>query len=195
MFVFPVNFKLIMERFPMTTNLTNRGVAPGKKAFKKIYVAVLMFFVGRALAAASKVDSGMKKELAELPDQFSFKLQVLPAGPSLTVGKNEQSRFKHYVRSIPEDKIDVRIMIKHLDAAFLLFTFQESTARSFASDRMIVKGDLTQAISVVRCLNIVEVYLLPKFIARLAVKRYPDWPFFRKVWRRSLIYTRTVLGV
>ena len=179
----------------MASSHADRRLTPGRKTFRKVYVAALMFFVGRALSAASKVDAGMKKELAELPDQFSFKLQVFPAGPSLTVSRNTLGRFKHHIRGLPEDKIDVRIMIKHLDAAFLLFTFQESTARSFAGNRMIIKGDLTQAISVVRCLNIVEVYLLPKFIARLAVKRYPDWPLLGKVWRRSLIYTRTVLGI
>jgi len=43
-------------------------------------------------------------------------------------------------------------------------------------------------------MNIVEVYLLPKFIARLAVKRYPRWSWTRKLVGRTRIYLGAVLG-
>jgi len=160
---------------------------------KKLYVAVLMFFVGRALQAASHVDSGIIKEVSQFPERFLFKLKVLPDGPMLTVRK-QSHQLKYLFRDPADENCDLVISIKHLEAAWLLFSFQESTAVSFARNRMIVKGDLIKSMAVVRCLNNIEVYLLPKFIARLAVKRYPRWPFFRKIWNRTHIYLRTLLG-
>jgi len=47
---------------------------------------------------------------------------------------------------------------------------------------------------VVRILDIVEVYLLPKFIAKLAVKRYPIETPHVNLFRRILLYVRTVFG-
>ena len=76
----------------------------------------------------------------------------------------------------------------------LLFTFQESTAIAVARDRLIVDGEVPYACAVVRILDSVEVYLLPKIIARLAVKRYPAWSPGRKYFGWILVYLRTVLG-
>ena len=90
--------------------------------------------------------------------------------------------------------LDLRIRIKHLEAAILLFTFQESTSLAAARDRMLVEGDVSRACGVVRILDMVEVLLLPKMLARLAVKRYPAWPPVRKYLGRFLVYTRAILG-
>jgi hypothetical protein len=57
-------------------------------------------------------------------------------------------------------------------------------------------GEVPYALSVIRILDIVEVYLLPKIIASLAVKRYPSWwSMGRKFGGRIGVYTRTVLGI
>ena len=71
-------------------------------------------------------------------------------------------------------KPDLTITFKHLQHAFLVFSFQESTAQAFANDRMIADGDLAYAIRLVRCLNKMEALILPKMVASLAVKQYPD---------------------
>jgi hypothetical protein len=54
-----------------------------------------------------------------------------------------------------------------------------------------VEGSLPQALAFMRALDRVEVYLLPKIIAKLAVKRYPDsseLPALKKHLNRILIY-------
>lgn len=53
------------------------------------------------------------------------------------------------------------------------FTFQESTAQAYANDRMIADGDVSAGIRFVRCLNKLEILILPKLVASLAVKQYP----------------------
>jgi hypothetical protein len=170
-----------------------REIRPRKSIFRRMYCAVLLFFVGRALQAASRVDAEIKREISALPDGFVFLLRVLPHGPGTAVRK-VSGRLK-YMWSMPDPAVaDVDIMLKHMAAAFLLLTFQEGTAVSFASDRMVVKGDLPQSMVIVRRLNILEVYLLPAFLARRAVKRYPRWGFFRKHVNRVRIYWRTIIG-
>ncbi len=67
----------------------------------------------------------------------------------------------------------VKSAFKHLSHAFLVFSFQESTAQAFAHDRMIADGDISYAIRLVRCLNKMESLILPKMVAELAVKEYP----------------------
>jgi hypothetical protein len=92
--------------------------------------------------------------------------------------------------------VQVRLAIKSLDAGFLILSFQESTALATARNRLITDGEIPQALAIIRILDIVEVYLLPKLIASLAVKRYPSWwSFGRKLGGRIGVYTRTLLGI
>ncbi len=164
--------------------------------FKKIYVAVMLWFVGRAVQAASRVDSRIKQAVESLPKDFSFSLGVFPAGPSMMIQKLDRGVLKYRgpVKSTATRKPDLEMQIKHLEAAVFLFTFQESTCVSTARNRLIVSGDVPASLTVVRILDAVEVYLLPGIIAELAVKRYPDWPLTRKLINRTRIYFRTVAG-
>jgi len=75
-----------------------------------------------------------------------------------------------------------------------LFTFMESTPTANARYRMCVNGDVPPACAAVRILDIVQVYLLPKFIAKLAIKRYPQWSFKRHTLDRALVLIRTIIG-
>jgi hypothetical protein len=171
-----------------------REVKAGKKSLKKDYVAIMLWFVGRAIQAAAAVDKEVKKEFKELPDRFTFSLSVMPDGPHMIVGKDKRGDVR-YMGWDPEGKdIDLKMKIKNIEAAMLLFTFQESTAIASDRNRLIVDGEVPHACAVVRILDIVEVYLLPKIIAKLAVKRYPVWSPGRKYLGRTWIYIRTVFG-
>lgn len=171
-----------------------REIAVGTKPFKTAYVAVMLWFVGRAIQAAARVDKEVKKEFEKLPNGFTFCLGVLPSGPYMIVGKNEKGRVKYLGWKPGGKHIDLDMKIKNIEAAILMFTFQESTAVASARDRMTIDGELPYACAIVRVLDIGEVYLLPKFIARLAVKRYPSWSFGRKYIGRARIYFRSILG-
>jgi hypothetical protein len=171
-----------------------REVTPGGKPLKRVYVAVMLWFVGRAIQAAAVVDDDVKKEFENLPDGFTFSLGVMPDGPTMIVGKNRRGKVKYLGWNPKGRRIDLQMKIKNLEAAILMFTFQESTAVANARVRMIVDGEVPPACAIVRVLDIVEVYLLAKIIAKLAVKRYPVWSFSRKWIGRTRIYVRAVLG-
>ncbi len=198
------DMKTILPRFKKPGKKIHKGpaskdgykiITPGGKPFKKAYLSIMLWFMGRAIAAASKSDSQVKKEFEGLPEPFRFCLKVEPADLMMTIAKDENGSVKSLGKTMDPDSIDVKLKIKHIEAAFLLFTFQESTAVSIARNRIVVDGDVPPSCAVVRILDKVEVLLLPKFIARLAVKRYPVIPPMKKYMGRMMVYLRAVTGI
>jgi hypothetical protein len=170
-------------------------VHAGGKPFKKIYVSIFLWFTGRAIQAAAKTDKEVQKEFDALPDEFTFALGCLPKGPWMVVGK-EKGRVKYFGGNLNVRPIQLRLVIKSVDAAFLILSFQESTTLATSRNRLMTDGEVPYALSIIRALDMVEVYLLPKIIASLAVKRYPSWwSFGRKLGGRIGVYTRTLLGI
>jgi hypothetical protein len=172
-----------------------KEITPGGRPFTRIYLNVMLWFVGRAIQAAARQDPAVKREFAQLPEGFTFTLTAAPDGPSMVVSKDETGRVTYLGRRPANHPLNVKLTLKHMEGLFLLFTFRESTATATARDRLYVEGSLAEACAVVRILDIVQVYLLPKPVARLAVKRYPRWSFKRHAWDRTLVLLRTVLGV
>jgi len=152
----------------------------------RLYVTVMLWVVGRALVATSRVDDTVRAELAFLPAGYQIQMMVLPAGPGFVVECVGDGTLKRAI--VVKARPDLRIGFKHIAHAFLVFGFQESTARAFANDRMVVDGDVSHAIVLVRCLNTMEALILPRPIARRAVKRYPALPLMEKLKKAARIY-------
>ena len=168
-------------------------IKPGKKLIKRIYIAVMLWIVGRAIQAGARVDKVIKEEFNKLSDDSMFSLGVLPGGPYMIVGKDKKGKVKYMGWNPIGKKLTLKMGIKNMEAAFLVFSFQESTTVAFAHNRFAVEGDNSDALAIVRVIDLVEVYLLPKIITKLAVKRYPKWSEmspFRKYLGRVLIYVR-----
>lgn len=169
-------------------------VSPKKNIVQKVYLHIMLWFLGRAVQAASRVDDEVKKEFDSMPENYTFSLGAFPSGPYMIIGKNEQGDAKYLGGNIEKHPIDLEMTLKSASLFFLLLSFQESTPIANSRDRMIVAGDVPQACAAVRVLDIVQVYLLPKIIAKLAIKRYPAWTWKRHIIDRSKVYIRTVLG-
>ena len=142
-----------------------------KPALEQAYVKLMMDVIGRGLVMVSQVDDEIRHEVSKFPVGFVLSMKVFPHGPAFVAQVNEQHSLE-LVSSLQE-KPNLTITFKHLHHAFLVFSFQESTAQAFANDRMIADGDLSYAIRLVRCLNKMEALILPKLVAELAVKEYP----------------------
>lgn len=143
-----------------------------KPALQLAYVKLMMDVIGRGLVMASQVDAEVKQEVAQFPDHFTLSMNVFPNGPAFIARVTADKQLE----LVPDlaTKPDLTITFKHLNHAFLVFSFQESTAQAFANDRMIANGDISYAIRLVRCLNKMEALILPKLVAELAVKEYPN---------------------
>ncbi len=142
-----------------------------KPALQLTYVKLMMDVIGRGLVMASQVDEEIKQEVAKFPSNFVLSMKVFPNGPAF-VAKVTADHQLELLQNTAQ-KPDLTITFKHLNHAFLVFSFQESTAQAFAHDRMIADGDVSYAIRLVRCLNKMEALILPKLLAELAVKQYP----------------------
>ena len=172
-------------------------IKPGKKRIKSTYISVFLWITGRAIQAAYRTDKDIKKEFDSLPDDYLVNLHIAPNGPNMLVGKDKKGKAKYMGWNTKGKKVTLDMSIKNIEAGILIFTFQEGTALGFAHDRFIVTGDLVDAAKTARILDLVEFYLLPKIITKLAVKRYPKWSQIspiRKYIGRVLIYTRLILG-
>ena len=91
-----------------------REMTAGRKSFKRAYVAVMLWFVGRAIQAAGRVDESVKAEFDALPEGFSFSLGVEPYGPCMIVGKNAKGRPKYLGWKPEGTRVDLKLRIKNL---------------------------------------------------------------------------------
>jgi len=153
----------------------------------------MMGVVGRSLVSTSQVDPEVRGELAGLPAGYTVQMMVMPSGPSFTtqVTDDHTLRLCHGFSGKP----DLCVRFKHVAHAFLVFSFQEGTARAFAHDRMYVDGDISAALRVVRCLSRMEALILPKVVAIRAVKRYPALALTTKLNLAARIYLRFVANL
>lgn len=171
-----------------------KEIKPKKSIFRRIYLAIMLWFVGRAIQAAARTDNAVKAEFEAMPQGFTFCLGAFPAGPWMVIGKDENGSVKYLGANKDKQPVDLEIVLKSTGSLFTLFTFRESTPTANARDRLSVSGNVPQACAAVRILDIVQVYLLPKPVAKLAIKRYPQWPLARHIFTRTMVLARTVTG-
>lgn len=150
-----------------------KRMQPMASQARRLYVELMFQVMGRALQAVSEIDPEVQKEASALPEGFLFEMMVMPAGARLVVEHIGEGRFRYHGSSAPRPA-DVCIGFKHIAHAFLVLSFQEKTSVAFAHDRMLVNGDVSYAVLMTRILNRLESSILPKVIAKRAVKEYPE---------------------
>jgi hypothetical protein len=156
-----------------------------------VYVRIMLWLVGRLLQAASRVDPVIRGEVATLPANFAFAMRLHSRVAGLVMGR-EGDRLR-VLPAQRERPLSMIFEFKHVTHAFLVLAFVEGTARSFANDRMTLGGDVALAMKIVRCLNRMEVLVLPKFVARRAVKEYPEIGLGERLGLAGRIYGRMVI--
>lgn len=160
----------------MLVNLQQRTQPLVKKlqpVVEKNYVVTMMDVIARGLVSASRNDAVINQEIANFRVGQTIQMVVLPNVAHFTLQVTDAHHFK-IVTLAPNQKADLTVKFKHVSLAFLIFSFQESTAQAFARDRAVADGDVADALCFVRCLNRLEVMILPKAVAKLAVKQYPE---------------------
>lgn len=138
---------------------------------QRTYLVILFQVVGRALAAASRADPQLRSELKALPEGYVVQMTTPGDDVQLALRARGDGVLER-LAAAPAPRADLVIRFKHRAHAFLVFSFQEGTARAFANDRMIADGDVAVATRLVRCLDRLQTLILPAFVARRAVKRY-----------------------
>jgi hypothetical protein len=137
--------------------------------------------------SASKHDKTMQTEIATWPENTL----VLQGGTTRTA--HGFFKNKERAHSIPRHNDQGRgchddDRVQEHRIRFLMMTAQIGTPQAYAEHRMAVRGDLVLALSIIRCLNIVERYLFPTIIARHILRKLPAIPFFKRNGLRLWIY-------
>lgn len=167
-------------------------IVPGQKPFASLVVKIVFFVLGRGFQSIAARDEEVKREVESWEDSFSILFEVLPNGPYLYLQKqNGQLR----TLGLQKGEADLAISFKTLGSAFLIFTGQIGTPQGYAEHRMSVKGDLARAMSLIRCLNLVEFYLFPAFIARRILKRLPAMTMRRFALRLHVYFLGIPFGI
>ncbi len=171
----------------------SKEIRPKPKRFKKVVLTVMFFVLGRAFVFTNKFDSSVKKEISEWPEGYKIIFYTAYHGPSMGLIK----RNNRIIRAkIPLDNADLSIIFKNVDSAFLMMTAQMGIPVAFAEHRFILKGESHLAMSLIRCLNVVQTYLFPRIIAKRLIRKLPKIPWYRRYFYRLRIYLLTVpLGI
>jgi len=163
-------------------------IAPRRKPLKRLINQVVLFVLGRALQSLSQRDPLIRQEVQTWPKDFTLMMRVRPNGGSLVVTRLPDGSLRYLGAGYDESKADVVIYMKNIECAFAMLTGQLGIDTAYAQHAMCARGDLSNTVSVVRVLNIVEAYLFPAFMARNLMKRLPPIPFYRKHLLRLRTY-------
>lgn len=180
-----------MERSDAGTALRPSAGSGVGYALQRAYVRMMMWLVGRLLQAAAAVDPVVAREVGNLEEGFSFTMRVRDTDLGFAMRVASARLRMVSLSSLGEPRLSFDY--KHLTHAFLVLGFVEGTARSFANDRMSVDGEIAAAMKIVRCLNRMEAVVLPKLVARRALKEYPAIGLAEKVTMALKIYLKMIV--
>jgi hypothetical protein len=189
---FKVLFSNTVNRFIYKPNLPEKEyppIKPEEKWVKKFIVQITFIMLGRAFQSGSRHDPEIRREIAVWPENFSIMMNVFPEGPRMVL---EKIHGKLKYRGSKFCERDLVINFKNLESAFMVVTAQISPAQAFAQRRIMVTGDLANAMIFTRCLNIIIAYLYPKFISKRLLKRVPIMTT-KKQLTRFIIYLAGIL--
>jgi len=155
---------------------------------KRLLAKIILWFLGRGLEAAAKLDPVVKKEINSWKDSSVIIISINDFGPTLGLIK-EKDRLKA-VKVKELKNPELAIYFKNIEAALLVLTGQTGIARAFSEHRFSVRGDIGFSMSFVRVLYIVESYLFPKFITNKILKQQP-----KKGSTRFRIYLSVLFGI
>ena len=155
---------------------------------QRAYVRVMLWLIGRLLQAASAVDEEVRREVRSLPEGFSFAMRVRSGSAALALVKRGDHLRAVAASSVPAPTLAFEF--KHVAHAFLVLSFQESTPRALANDRLAVDGEYPSAMKMLRALNRMQAVVLPRFIAVRALKSCPPLGLGQKLWLAARIYGR-----
>ena len=182
----------------LTPNVVDTELSPAAGrgpayAIQRGYAGFMMWLISRLLQAASAVDTVIRRDVGRLPEDFSFSMRVRSGSPALTMRKVGDG-----LRAVPSSTVrrpTLTFEFKHVAHAFLVMSFQESTPRAFANDRLAVDGDFPSAMKIMRSLNRMQAVVLPRFIAVRALKAYPRIGIVEKIGLAARIYGRLVIDL
>jgi hypothetical protein len=138
------------------------------KRGRKTLAAIVLWVLGRGLVASARLDGRVRREVASWPDPSVVTLLIAPWGPRVSWRRTGNSLT---ALGSAEADPDLLVTFKSVDVALPCLLGAKGVLDAFAEHRSTVSGDLTHAMSILRCLHIVEGYLFPDIMTRRILPR------------------------
>ncbi|MBU4555847.1 MAG: hypothetical protein KJ747_03120 [Actinobacteria bacterium] len=143
-----------------TAHTTHVGII---RRTKRLLAGIIFWVMGRGLVACARLDSRVRDEVATWPDGSVITLMMWPGTPKTSVRKFDGRLTALGSRDI---EATLRVTFKSVAASVPVLLGMKAILQAFAEHRATVRGDLGLAMSLVRCLHIVEGYLYPDIMTR-----------------------------
>ena len=133
------------------------------KRGRKAIAAIVLWVLGRGLIAAARLDGRIRREVESWPDSCVVTLLIAPWGPRVSWRREGATLL---ALGSAEADADLLVTFKSVDVALPCLLGAKGVLEAFVEHRSTVSGDLKHAMSLLRCLHIVEGYLFPDIITR-----------------------------
>ena len=149
---------------------TDVRISPGvTKRLKRVVAGTVFWVMGRGLVTCARIDSRVRVEADAWPEGTTITLAIAPGSPRVTIRK--QDGVLRALGLGADQDSTLLVTFKSVDGAVPVLLGMKSVLQSFAEHRATVRGDLAIAMSLVRCLHIVEGYLFPDVMTRRILPR------------------------
>ena len=158
------------------------------RQFQQIVCGIVLQVLYRAMRVLSHCDSRIRQELTALPEGQIIRFSVSPheKSKSLSFQITNGTICKADQNAAP----DIHITFKNETMAFRVFTGRLGIAGAYAAHAFILKGNINEAMGIVRVVDCVEGYLFPRFMSRRILKEVP-----KKQVPSLVVYLRLIPGV
>ena len=165
----------------------NNNISIHKKisnSMKSLVARIVLFVLYRGIKVLAREDSRIMREFQSWPDGLTVVLETSYNGPSISL----QKKGDRLVRVPHSQNADIWITFRSIDAAFLVLTGQIGVARAYAEHRFMLSGDISQTMSIVRCIDIAESYLFPRLMTRRILRKVENKEFSTlRVYRKIFV--------
>lgn len=128
---------------------------------KKIIIWIIMQFLYRGMKVLYHDDIRMKSEIDSWGKDKVIQMNVLH-GPSITI----QYSYMQGLKKVHDQKADMVITFKSINTAFYVFAGMMSVKQAYLEHRFSLRGDVFESMRFVRCVDLVETYLFPRFMTK-----------------------------
>lgn len=148
---------------------------------------MVLFFLGRAFQILSRRDGTVHREIGDWKPDFVLCLKASPFGPSVVLAREGDGM--RMLKRTESAKAGMTVTFRSIDAAFLVLSGRIGVAQAYAQHRFSLKGSIFDCMTFVRCVDVIEGYLFPRFITRKILKKLPE-----KECSAVSVYCRAILG-
>lgn len=140
--------------------------------FYQFVCGIVLAVLYRAIRVLSHGDSRVRAELLALPEGKTFQFSVSPRERSKRLRFQIAGGTIQRVRG--DAPADIQITFKSEAAAFRVFTGRMGIAGAYAAHAFLLRGNINEAMGIVRVIDLAEGYLFPRFISRRILKEVPE---------------------